>query len=128
MRQAAGIALLALLLASPRPAGAEVVVRVPEDQPTIQAALAAVPNGGTIDVASGTYAAPSPNGFVLSNLGKGFTLRGRSRQTVVLDGAGVRTVLRYLNTTPASGGPLAVENLTFANGRRRPTASPAGSP
>ncbi len=117
MRWLARSTLLAVALVAVPGASAESVVRVPEDQPTIQAAIAAVPNGGTIDVAGGTYSAPAPNGFALSNLGKGFTLRGRSRQTVVLDGAGSRTVLRYFNTTPASGGPFVFENLTIANGR-----------
>jgi len=114
-RPARALPLLAWLLGAPL--AAEVVVLVPENQATIAAAIAAVPDGGTIDVAGGTYAAPSPNGFVLNNLGKGFTLRARAGATVVLSGSNARPVLRVQNTSPGAGGAIVFERLRFADGR-----------
>jgi len=114
-RTTLALPLLAWLLGAT--ARAEVVILVPENQATIAAAIAAVPNGGTIDVAGGTYAAPSPNGFVLNNLGKGFTMRARAGATVVLSGSNARPVLRLQNTSPGAGGAIVFEGLTFADGR-----------
>jgi len=115
-RSPASVLLTALALGV-TPLAAEVVVLVPEDQATIAAAIAAVPDGGTIDIAAGTYLAPSPNGFVLNNLGKGFTMRARAGATVILSGSGARPVLRMQNTSPGAGGAIAFEGLTFASGR-----------
>lgn len=119
MTRAARIVLLlgAVGLSTAAATSAETILRVPEDVATISLAITQIPNGGTIDVAGGTYATPSPNGFTFSNLGKGFTLRGRHGQTVTLDGGSARSIARFINTTPASGGPIVFENLTFSNGR-----------
>ncbi len=108
------------LLVAAAPARSEIVIRVPEDQATITAAITAVPNGGTIDVAGGSYGAPSspaPGGFALTNLGKGFTMRARAGQTVTLSGANLRPVLRFVNTSPGASGAVVFEGLIFADGR-----------
>lgn len=96
---------------------AEVVIRVPEDAASIPVAVSQVPNGGTIDLAAGTYFSPAPNGFSFSNLGKGFTIRAREGATVVLDGAGIRPVFRLINGSAASARTVVFEGLQFKNGR-----------
>ena len=97
------------------PLFAEVVVRVPQDQPTLTAAVAAVPNAGTIELAAGTYASPT-QGFQLSNLSKGFTVRAAPNSGVYLDGGNARPVLRVENSSLANGRPIVFEGLTFRNG------------
>ncbi|MEM1177369.1 MAG: hypothetical protein AAGM22_03420 [Acidobacteriota bacterium] len=106
------VALLVLVAA---PLSAEEIVTVPGDQPTLSAAISAVPDGGTIEMAAGTYPSPG-NGFVIANLGKGFTIRAAEGATVVLDGGDSRPVLEIDNATRASGGPVVFENLIFRNG------------
>ncbi|MEM9598287.1 MAG: hypothetical protein AAGD06_28745 [Acidobacteriota bacterium] len=93
---------------------AQPFIEVPGDM-SLQAAIANVDDGGIIEIAAGTYPSPS-GGFSISNLGKGFTVRAAAGATVVLDGGGVRDVVRFRNTTFANGGPVVFENLTFANG------------
>src|SRR5206468_4326143 len=50
------------------------VIHVPADQPNLTAAIAAVPDGGVIEMAGGTYQAPK-GGFTIYDLPapKGFT-------------------------------------------------------
>jgi len=109
--------LLALLVAlGGAPLAAEVIVRVPQDVATIQSAIDTVPDGGTIEVAAGTYVPPVTSGFLIQNEGRGFTLRAAPGATVVLDGQGSRQVLRFQNTSLALGRPVVFEGLTFANG------------
>jgi len=100
---------------------AEVVVRVPQDQATLTAAVSAVPNGGTIELAAGTYPSPT-QGFQLSNLAKGFTVRAAAGAVVYLDGGNARPVLRIENSSFANGRPIVFDNLVFRNGS---SSSPA---
>ncbi|MEO7974214.1 MAG: hypothetical protein ABIU84_11570, partial [Thermoanaerobaculia bacterium] len=97
------------------PVAAEIVVRVPQDQPTLSAAVTAVPSGGTIELAAGTYSSPT-QGFQLSNLAKGFTMRAAANALVYLDGGNARPVLRIENSSLANGRPIVFENLVFRNG------------
>lgn len=92
-RTLAGVALT-LGLVSPLAAA---TIRVPEDQPTIQAGLNAAGPGDTVDVAPGTYPLPhqgTQNGFNYSLVvDKALTLRSRVLYQAVLDGTGDATVL-----------------------------------
>lgn len=91
------------------------VVRVPEDARDLQTAISMVPDGGTIDVAAGTYTVPS-GGFVISDLGKGFTIQARSGSPVVLDGQGQHPIIRFINSDRSRGKRVTFVGLTFANG------------
>src|SRR5919202_1921640 len=62
------------------------VIRVPQDAPTIQAAVAAAAPGDTILVDRGTY----PGGVVVPAGKRNLTIRGVDRNAVVFDGAGQR--------------------------------------
>jgi hypothetical protein len=62
------------------------VIRVPQDAPTIQAAVDAAAAGDTILVDRGTY----PGGVVVPASKPNLTIRGVDRNAVVLDGAGTR--------------------------------------
>ncbi len=94
----------------------EVIIQVPGGSPTLSQAIAAVPNGGTIEFAAGTYAAPA-GGWVFANLGKGFTIRGAAGANVVLTGNNVNPIFRLQNTAVSLGEPVVFENLTIRNGR-----------
>lgn len=67
--------------ASPASPGAE--IRVPEDAPTLQAAIAQASPGDEIVLAAGTY----PGGVVIAEGKRDLTIRGVDRNAVVLDGA-----------------------------------------
>jgi hypothetical protein len=90
-------------------------VRVPQDAATVQAAIAAVPDGGVIEIAAGTYLAPA-GGFVINDLGKRFTVRAADGAAVTLTGGGTRDILRFANTSLGSGRPVVFERLTFSSG------------
>lgn len=98
-----------------RPGVAEEVVHVPADVASLQTAIDTVPDGGTIELAAGTYASPG-GGFLILNEGKAFTIRGAEGSTVVLDGGGTREVLFFSNTSVGTTGPVVFENLIFRNG------------
>lgn len=103
------------------------VVCVPEEA-TLESAFQNVANGGTIDVAPGTYtapAAPAPGGFRLgSNRDRSFTVRAR-------DGLGSVTLTGTLATpvvvldTLGAGRWVTFEGLRFVNGHST-TANFAG--
>jgi hypothetical protein len=97
------------------PVAAQPVVRVPADQPTLQVAINSVPDGGVIEMANGTYAAPA-GGFVINDRGKAFTIRPASGATVVLDGGNVTDIVRFINSSVGAGKAVTFENLTFRNG------------
>ena len=91
------------------------LVQVPQQVPTLQAAISQVANGGVIELAAGSYAAPA-GGFRVSNLGKGFTIRAALGATVALDGGGSQPVFVLRNAAAARNGLIAFENLIFRNG------------
>jgi len=74
-------------------AEAKPLERVPEDG-SLQQAIQRVSDGGVIEIAAGTYAAPS-NGFRSVNLSKRFTIRAADGATVVLDGEGQNPIFLF---------------------------------
>lgn len=108
-------ACIALALAAPSAARAAALVRVPQDAATLDIALGKVPDGGAIELAGGIYTSP-PNGFAIRNAGKGFTVRAAAGATVVLDGGGTHTILRFLNSNRTRGKRVTFERLTFSRG------------
>ena len=67
--------------AAASPSGSD--IRVPEDAPTLQAAIGQASPGDTIVVSAGTY----PGGVVIPEVKHDITIRGVDRNAVVLDGA-----------------------------------------
>ncbi|MFN7950765.1 MAG: hypothetical protein U0610_03485 [bacterium] len=105
-------------------ASAATVVRVPADAATLTAALSQVSDGGVIELASGTYVAPS-GGFKIFSATKRYTVRAAPGASVVLSGGGTTDVLRVMNT-PGTGRPLVFEGITIANGRSNTAGIGAG--
>lgn len=99
------------------PVAAGLVVRVPQDQPNVQAGLSAVPDGGVLELSGGTYTAPA-GGFTiypdLQGQTKSFTVRAATGQAVTLSGGSANPVLKF--TTPKL---VTFENIRFANGLSR---------
>lgn len=87
-----------------RPAGAPVTIHVPTDAPTISAAVSLAQPGDLVLVAPGVY----PESVKIATAG--VTLRGESRDKVVIDGQ----VLRPNGVVVTAPG-VAVENLTVRN-------------
>jgi hypothetical protein len=96
-------------------ASAIAFIRVPQDT-DLQTAIYQIGNGGVIEIAHGTYSSP-PGGFVISDLGKSFTIQAAAGATVILDGGGSREILTYINSDPSRGGMVTFRGLTFANGK-----------
>ncbi|MCA1580436.1 MAG: hypothetical protein LC796_03405 [Acidobacteria bacterium] len=94
---------------------AQPVLLVPSETLTLQQAIAAIPDGGVIELAAGTYDSPS-GGFAINDQPRSFTIRAASGASVVLDGGGARDILRFINSSPGAGRPVIFEGLTFANG------------
>src|SRR5918911_1342713 len=80
------LAVLAVLALAGAPGAAAADVRVPQDAPTLQAAIAAAQPGDTIVLDRGVY----PGGNVVPPGKHDVTIRGVDRNDVVLDGANVR--------------------------------------
>ena len=118
-----GTLVLMATLAVAAPAAAETVIHVPNTVPTFAAALLAVPDGGVIELASGTYAAPT-GGFRLNNSGKGFRVRPDGSGPVIFTGNDQTDILRFQNTAFGNSGPVVFEDLIFERGRRPRRASP----
>jgi len=110
----AAAAVVALAVGAP--ATAVQVIHVPGQVGSLQSAIGQIGNGGVIEMAAGTYTAPG-GGWVVSNLGKSFTIRAAAGATVVLDGANVNPVVTIINGTPSLGGPVTFKGLTFYRGR-----------
>ena len=92
------------------------VIRVPSDVTSLQIAIDTVPDGGTIEIASGTYTAPT-GGFRITNTHRRFTMRASVGASVILSGGGTKEILRFMNTDFNQSGPVVFQHLTFANGR-----------
>jgi hypothetical protein len=79
---AAAAASLALAVPAASPGATAVEIRVPEDAPTLQRAIARARPGDTILLAAGTY----PGGNVVPEAKRDIAIRGVDRNKVVLDG------------------------------------------
>lgn len=79
-----------------------------------QAAINSVPNGGIIELAQGSYSAPS-GGFTMFDSSKGFTVRAQNGQ-VTLTGSGSTDIVRIGNHTAGTGRVITFSGITFENG------------
>ena len=79
----AGLASLLVLAGAASPAPSRSEIRVPEDTPTLQDAIAQASPGDEIVLSAGTY----PGGVVIPEAKRDLTIRGIDRNAVVLDGA-----------------------------------------
>jgi hypothetical protein len=91
------------------------LVRVPKDVKDLQQAIDTVADGGTIEMAAGTYATP-PRGFAIANERKGFTVRAAAGAAVVLDGGGANLLLRFENGKRDRGKLVTFEGIVFRHG------------
>jgi len=96
-------------------ATAPVVIHVPGDAVTLQAAVNMVNDGNIIELAAGTYTAPA-GGWIFNDLGKGFTIRAASGATVILSGGGTTNILHQINSALSNGRSIVYQDLIFANG------------
>src|ERR687884_983227 len=85
------------------------VIRVPQDAPTIQAAVAAAAPGDTILVDRGTY----PGGVVVPEDRPNLTIRGVDRNAVVFDGQDARD-----DAIDVRADGVTLQNLSAHNFRR----------
>jgi predicted outer membrane repeat protein len=109
------LALFAVLFFSAQISRAASFVRVPADRSNLQDAIAAVDDGGVIEMAAGTYTAPS-GGFTVLDYGKGFTIRAASGAAVVLSGSNATDILRIANSLGAVAHTFIFDRLTFSGG------------
>jgi hypothetical protein len=91
VRRNLSLAVLAACVCAAAPAastagGNTSQIRVPEEAPTVQAAIAQASPGDAIVLAAGTY----PGGYVVPKDKHDLTIRGMDRNAVVLDGANRR--------------------------------------
>lgn len=102
-------AQLSTLIALATPLFAQSTIRVPSDQPTIQAGIDAAAPGDVVLIEPGQYAVSG-----LSTGGKELTLRGEAgADQTVLDGALAGTILFVQN---GEGADLVLDGLTFFRG------------
>lgn len=90
------------------------LIRVPADQPGLQQAINAIADGGIIEMAGGTYMAPS-GAFTVLDFGKGFTIRAAAGASVTLAGGG-GDIFRFANSTGRVAHTITFERIQFANG------------
>lgn len=105
---------VALVLASAGLAPAQNLIRVPGDANTLQAGLNAVADGGTVELASGTYTAPT-GGFT-NPPGKAITITAAAGASVTLSGGGSHDIFRFTNAKRAQGKPITFVGLRFSDG------------
>lgn len=104
------VVAVALLAA---PARAQQVVPV-SNAASLQQALDSVPDGGIVELAAGTYSAPSGGWTIYPDLSgntRGFTVRAAAGAAVTLTGNGSNRILTF--TTPKL---VTFERLTFRDG------------
>ena len=106
------LALLAALTLLPFYAHAAAVKQI-TTAGQLQQAINDATEGDVLELAAGTYAAPSGS-FTIYN-SKGFTLRAAAGANVVLDGGGTTDLVRLANVTAGTGHPVTFERLTFSN-------------
>src|SRR5256714_7411947 len=91
------------------------VIHIPSEAKDLQEAFSLVPDGGIIEFAAGTYAAPR-GGFTNYSSGKAMTVRAAQGAVVTLTGGGTTDLLRFTNSKRAQGKPMTFIGITFSNG------------
>lgn len=91
-------------------ASAEIIVPV-STADGLQQAINTATDGSVIELAAGTYAAPSGS-FTLYNPTAGFTIRAAAGAAVTLNGGGGTDILRFTN----SQKPITFQGISFLNG------------
>ncbi len=121
-----GMVILVLCLASVQTAFAQAltpfdaqhsIIRVPGDAATIQSALTKYSDGDIIELAAGTYYAPTGGWMLGPNKAKGFTMRAAPGAQVTLSGGNTTEIFRLQNSTRAQGRPFVFKGITFEGGR-----------
>ncbi len=131
--RALSTALVIMVLAFPSGAAAA-KKKAPKAPPKIVVATSdqltkafrSVKDGGVIELKAGTYKSPSPEGFLIANLPKAFTVRAAAGAAVFLDGEGKRPVLRFKNGARARGRKVVFRGLTFRDGLAVPGKGDSG--
>ena len=90
------------------------LVRVPGDASNLQDALNRVGDGGTIELASGVYTAPT-GGFT-NPPGKAITIQPAAGASATLSGGGNHDIFRFTNSKRAQGKPITFVGLRFSDG------------
>jgi len=111
----AGVAVVFIAAVLATPVAAQ-TIHIPADHPTLQSAIAAVVDGGTIEIAGGAYLAPAA-GTQISDVNKRFTVRAAAGANVVLSGGGTRPIVVYRTVNVARRGGVVFEGITFRDGR-----------
>lgn len=93
---------------------AQSLIHVPSDASDLQTALARIDDGGTIELASGTYSAPA--GAYVNPAGKAFTIAAAPAALVIVSGSGARDVLRLTNGSRPAGKLMTFIGITFSDG------------
>ncbi len=104
-----------IVLGAVLPAWSGELIRVPDDVPSLSVAIDEIDDGGVIELAAGTYTAPS-SGFIIADEHKSFTVRPVPGASVTLSGSGSRPVLRFINALPDADSTVVFEDLVFADG------------
>jgi hypothetical protein len=105
------LAALACVIGFSAQVDAQQIIHVPSEQPTLQAAINSISDGGIIEIANGTYNA-SGGAFNIFGGTKGFTIRAAAGSTVVLTGNGSTDILRFTDSTHQ----VTFQGITFSNG------------
>jgi len=96
------------------PAFGQSIVRVPADTSNLQDAIARVADGGTVEMATGTYTAP--NGGFTNVAGKAVTVQAAAGASVTISGGGSHDILRITNAKRDQGKPMTFIGIRFSDG------------
>lgn len=91
-------------------------IQIPYDCNDLQAAINGVNDGGTLELYTGTYTAPSPNGWGINEQFKSITFKAMPGQTVVFSGNGSTPILEIMNTSYRANYKITFTGITFRNG------------
>jgi predicted outer membrane repeat protein len=108
----AGLVLVACLVAGP--AFGQSLIRVPGDTPSLQDAIARIADGGTVEMATGTYTAP--DGGFTNVAGKAVTVQAAAGASVIISGGGSHDMLRITNAKRDQGKPMTFIGIRFSDG------------
>ena len=109
-----------IVLGAVLPAWSGELIRVPDDVPSLSVAIDEIDDGGVIELAAGTYTAPS-SGFIIADEHKSFTVRPVPGASVTLSGIGLAAqCFVFINALPDPDSTVVFEDLVFADRRPRP--------